>query len=181
MTVVRFLVLAVAFAAAVSTPAFAHVTVAPKTVAVGSTATIVFRCPNERNDTGTVKLVVQLPAEAPFASVTVPPVAGWHSSVALRTLTTPLHTAHGDVASVVDTVTWEGGTIAPGQVGHFAIELGPLPAAPTALSFKAVQTYADGEVVRWIEPHLPGQPEPPFPAPLLQVVGTPPADEPHEK
>jgi hypothetical protein len=37
--------------------------------------------------------------------------------------------------------------------------------------FKAVQTYGDGTVVRWIEDQPKGAPEPEHPAPVLTLKG----------
>jgi len=51
----------------------------------------------------------------------------------------------------------------------FAILAGPIPAGGKQLVFKAVQTYANGEVVRWIEIRHAGEPEPAHPAPVLDV------------
>jgi uncharacterized protein YcnI len=146
--IVRIILIASALAFAASGSAVAHVKVTPATVAAGSTATLTFRCPNERASTPTVKLEVQLPPGVSLVSV--PAVPGWQHRV----------TAH--------TITWQGGAVEPGAVGHFPIVAGPLPPGPP-LIFKAVQTYADGEVVRWIEERAPGEPEPPFPAPFLKV------------
>jgi uncharacterized protein YcnI len=142
--------------AATALPAGAHVTISPKTVDAGSTDVLTFRCPNERSNTATIRLVIQLPPDTPLRTVTAGAPPGWHGTVALRD-------------GVPDTVTWEGGSIAPGERAAFTIDAGPMPAAGHTLSFRAVQTYADGEVVRWIEDRVPGEPEPPFPAPVLEV------------
>jgi uncharacterized protein YcnI len=142
--------------AATALPAGAHVTISPKTVAAGSTDVLTFRCPNERSGTDTIRLVIQLPPDTPLRTVTAGAPPGWHSTVAMRD-------------GVPDTVTWEGGAIAPGERAEFTIAAGPMPAGGHTLSFRAVQTYADGEVVRWIEAREPGEPEPPFPAPVLEV------------
>ncbi len=51
----------------------------------------------------------------------------------------------------------------------------PRPALPTdtkQIEFKAVQTYSNGEVIRWIESTPKGGPEPELPAPVLKLVGT---------
>ena len=69
-------------------------------------------------------------------------------------------------------VTWTaepGQGIAAGQYQDFDVSAGPLPDTPT-LVFKALQTYSNGDVVRWIEQSAPGQPEPENPAPTLQVT-----------
>ena len=59
-----------------ATSAFAHVTVNPKEAAQGGYAKLAFRVPNERDNASTTKLEVNLPADHPFASVSVRPAAG---------------------------------------------------------------------------------------------------------
>ena len=66
-------------------------------------------------------------------------------------------------------ITWSGGSIAPGTFQRFPVSLGPLPET-ASLEFKSVQTYSDGEVVRWIETVTPGGDEPERPAPTLTLV-----------
>jgi periplasmic copper chaperone A len=58
--------------------------------------------------------------------------------------------------------------IKPGQFQEFPVSAGPLPATDK-LVFKALQTYSDGNVVRWIEePGADGK-EPEHPAPVLKL------------
>ena len=72
---------------------------------------------------------------------------------------------------IVDTITWVA--TGPGLVGEDSVELpvavGPLPEVES-LTFPTVQTYDDGEVVRWIEPAPPGEPEPELPIPTLEIT-----------
>jgi uncharacterized protein YcnI len=128
----------------------AHVRVSPHVVPAHRIALLTFRCPNERTSTPTVKLEIRLPEDVPLALVTVPPVAGWRSRVTGQT------------------ITWYGGTIAPGTAGRFRIVVGPIPAGHP-LIFRAVQTYGSGEIVRWIQVRAAGEAEPPFPAPVVLV------------
>jgi hypothetical protein len=51
--------------------------------------------------------------------------------------------------------------------------MGPLPTDTDQLVFKALQTYDNGEVVRWIDAAPQGAPEPEHPAPVLTLT---PAD-----
>ena len=44
--------------------------------------------------------------------------------------------------------------------------------------FKGLQTYDNGDVVRWVEPTPAGGEEPEHPSPTLLVVGKAPAEEP---
>ena len=150
-------------------PASAHVTVAPAHVAAGAFEELTFRCPNERPAASTTKLVVQLPQSNPLMYVSVRPVPGWRTTVTMRKLAQPVRGNHGAVTTVVDTITWSGGRIRPGEYQDFAILAGTMPRGVRALTFKALQTYSDGEVVRWIELRGPGEPEPAHPAPVLEI------------
>ena len=67
-------------------------------------------------------------------------------------------------------VTWRGGQILPGQYQDFSVSADPLPAGVSQLAFKAIQTYSNGDVVRWIDLPQPGQPAPEHPAPVLTLT-----------
>ena len=54
------------------------------------------------------------------------------------------------VTEAVSTITWSGGELKPGEFTEFDISVGPLPDDADSLTFKALQTYSDGDVVRWI-------------------------------
>jgi uncharacterized protein YcnI len=148
----------------------AHVTISPTTMQAGAFDELVFRCPNERAAAATTELTIQLPQDHPIGSVKVRSLPGWQSSVTMRKLTKPIETQHGEITSAVDTITWRGGTIPAGEYQDFAILAGPIPSGERELVFKAVQTYANGEVVRWIQLRHPNEPEPPNPAPILKVL-----------
>ena len=62
------------------------------------------------------------------------------------------------------------GSIVPGQYQDFSISVDPLPTGTTQLVFKAVQTYSNGDVVRWIDLAQAGQPDPDHPAPVLALT-----------
>ena len=66
-----------AFVLAVAGPAAAHVTVNPSTATQGGYTKVTFRVPNESDEASTTKLEVNLPADAPVASVSLKPVPGW--------------------------------------------------------------------------------------------------------
>lgn len=50
------------------------------------------------------------------------------------------------------------------------MSMGPLPTDTDQLVFKALQTYDNGEIVRWIDTTAPGGPEPEHPAPVLKLT-----------
>jgi uncharacterized protein YcnI len=117
---------------------------------------------------------VFLPQDHPLASVSVKPLAGWHVAVVGKKLPAPLATDDGEVTEAPYRITWTADSkkdaIAPGEYVDFDLSVGPLPEV-SSLTFKTLQTYSDGSVVRWIDPPAPeGQPEPEHPAPTLTLV-----------
>ena len=155
-----------------SAPAFAHVTVQPEgTAAKGGYAVVDFKVPNERDDASTTKVEVNLPADHPIASVMPQPVPGWKVQVTKSKLDKPL-TMHGEkIDEAVSKVTWtaDGKGIEAGYFQKFPLSVGALPEDADQLVFKAVQTYSNKEVVRWIEVPQEGQDEPENPAPVLEL------------
>ena len=160
---------------ALSAPAFAHVTVtAPGATSGGGDQEITFRVPVEEASADTVGVTIQLPTTTPIASVDVLPIPGWTHTQVTSKLATPIETDDGDITEAVTQITWTAtsGGLKPGEYGEFTIIAGQLPKART-LTFKAIQTYSDGSVVRWIETPAPGSTaEPEHPAPVLQLAGS---------
>lgn len=158
---------------ALSAPAFAHVTVQPEgTAAKGGYAVVDFKVPNERDDASTTEVEVNFPADHPLASVMPEPLAGWNVQVTKSKPAKPL-TVHGQkIDEAVTKVTWtasDGKGIRPGYFQKFPLSIGALPENADQLVFKALQTYSDKEVVRWIEVPQAGQDEPENPAPVLTL------------
>ncbi|MGW0610306.1 YcnI family copper-binding membrane protein [Streptomyces sp. NPDC002788] len=157
---------------ALSAPAFAHVTVQPEgTAAKGGYAVVDFKVPNERDDASTTKLEVNFPTDHPLASVMPEPMPGWKIEVTKSKLDKPLE-MHGEkISEAVTKVTWtaEGKGIEPGYFEKFPVSVGQLPEDTDQLVFKALQTYSNKEVVRWIEVPQKGQEEPDNPAPVLEL------------
>ncbi|MFI1868584.1 YcnI family protein [Streptomyces jumonjinensis] len=153
-------------------PAAAHVSVQPQgEAAQGGYATVNFKVPNERDDAATVKLEINMPTEHPLASVLPQPVPGWKISVTKTKLDEPLDMHGKQITEAVSKVTWtaDGSKIGPGQFQQFPVSLGQLPEKADQLVFKALQTYDDKEVVRWIEAPEKGAAEPESPAPVLEL------------
>lgn len=151
-------------------PAFAHVSVQPGQAEKGGYSTINFKVPNERDDSSTVKLEVTLPTDHPLASVMPQPVPGWDVKVTKSKLAKPME-MHGEkINEAVTKVTWTGGKIEPGMFQQFPLSVGQLPEDADQLVFKALQTYDNKEVVRWIEEPQEGAAEPENPAPVLKLV-----------
>ncbi len=157
MRKVATIVLAVVGVLAIATPAAAHVTVNPGEAVQGGYARLSFRVPTESDTESTTKLEVQIPENAAFTSVATQPVPGWTVSTA----------KNGDKVSVITWTATPGAAIKPGEFQEFAISAGPLPTGVDQLLFKALQTYSDGTVVRWIEPPKDGAEHP---APALKLL-----------
>ncbi|MFD5507850.1 MULTISPECIES: YcnI family protein [unclassified Streptomyces] len=179
----------VSFAAAVaagavlvlSGTAFAHVGVQPiGEAAKGGYATLNFKVPNERDNASTTQLEVNFPVDQPLTSVMPQEIPGWTSNVEKTKLDKPL-TVHGkQVNEVVTKVTWSGGKIEPGKFQQFPVSVGKLPDNADQMVFKAIQTYDNNEVVRWIEETKAGAAEPQNPAPVLKLTAAKAADDHHD-
>ncbi|GAB7048073.1 YcnI family copper-binding membrane protein [Catenuloplanes indicus] len=160
-------------------PASAHVTVNPREATQGGYAKVDFRVPNESDTESTVKVEIFLPENAPIGSVSTKPVPGWTVAVEKGAPAVPV-TAHGaEITEVVKKITWtadENARITPGTFQEFPVSLGPLPETGQ-LVFKALQTYSDGEVVRWIDEPVAGGEEPESPAPVLTLTAAAAAEE----
>ncbi|MFJ9739364.1 YcnI family protein [Streptomyces sp. NPDC101166] len=157
---------------ALSSPAFAHVTVQPEgTAAKGGYAVVNFRVPNERDNASTVKLEVNFPTDTPLASVLPQDVPGWKIAVTKSKLAKPLDMHGRQISEVVSKVTWtaDGKGIEPGRLQQFPVSMGALPEKADQVVFKAIQTYSNKEVVRWIEVQEKGKEEPDTPAPALTL------------
>lgn len=151
--------------------AHAHVSIDPARATKGSFSVLSFSVPNERADASTVKLEVIFPVDHPIPFVSVRPLPGWTWAVERTTLKRPIDAERERVTEATSRITWTGGEIKPGEFQLFTISAGPLPKNTKRLEFKAVQTYSNGQVVRWIEPKPKGGPEPEFPAPVLVLTG----------
>jgi uncharacterized protein YcnI len=163
--------LAAAGVLATAGAASAHVTVHPESYAKGATdGVLTFRVPNEEDTASTTKVQVFLPAGHPVLGVLVTPESGWTAKVTTTKLTTPIKTDDGTITDVVSEITWTGGKIGAGQFEDFDVAFGQLPDNTDQLAFKTLQTYSDGNVVRWIETPQAGQDEPENPAPTLKLT-----------
>ncbi|MFG2591649.1 YcnI family protein [Streptomyces sp. NPDC048438] len=160
--------------------ASAHVSVQPQgEAAKGGYATVNFKVPNERDDASTVKLEVNFPTDHPLASVSPQPVPGWKIDVTKSKLAKPLEVHGKKINEAVSKVTWtaDGSGVEAGYFQQFPLSIGQLPEDADQLVFKALQTYSNKEVVRWIEEPAEGGEEPESPAPVLAL--TAPAADAH--
>ena len=154
--------LAAALAAVVALPvtaALAHVEVKPKRAPAGAETRLTFEVPNERPDATTTSIAIQLPAGV--RAGTTRRSGGWRVRWSDRRVTL---------------VATGGRELRGAERGQFPLEL-QLPLRPrTTLTFKVLQTYDDGEIVRWIGP--PGTSEP---AARLRLAAAKPAQPPAEQ
>src|SRR2546427_6902811 len=166
-----------------ASPASAHVTVSPAGAVPGGYAHLAFNVPAERQYVETTRVEIVFPPEYPLTSVATKPVPGWTVTVDKVKAPSP-KAATGDPAAAgapamddddaggapVTAIIWQGGSIAYGEYQTFEISVGKLPDKPAKLVFKALQTYSDDQVVRWIDVAADGAPEPAHPAPVLTVA-----------
>jgi uncharacterized protein YcnI len=167
---VPIIALAVAAASLIATPVAAgHVTLNPEEGEAGGFARFAIRVPNERDDAATTRVTVRFPEQVVSASFQ--PVEGWNRTVEMAQLDEPIDDEGEQITERIDTVTWSGGRIRPGEFQEFGVSFQVPEEQPgTELAFPAVQTYSNGEIVRWI-----GPPDAEEPAPIVAV--TAPASE----
>jgi uncharacterized protein YcnI len=158
-------------AAALLAPSMAqaHVTLQPNTAPAGGFTRLDVRVPNEQDKAATTKVEVEMPPGFAFASYE--PVAGWTTTVKTEKLDQPIKTDDGEIDTQVKTITWTADSpkagIQPGQFRDFGLSVGlPADGKPgDVLTFPAIQTYDDGDVVRWI-----GDPDSDEPAPRVTLT-----------
>ncbi|MFE2957250.1 YcnI family copper-binding membrane protein [Nocardia tengchongensis] len=142
--------------------ASAHVAVSAPDATRSGDAVLTFRVPNE-SGTGstTTALTVQFPG---LVAVVTQAMPGWKSVTAK------------DAAGKVTAVTWTadpGAGIALGQFAQFQVLADGLP-DQDRITLPAIQTYSDGEVVKWDQPNNPDGIEPERPVPTLELTSAPP-------
>jgi len=154
-------------ALALPAAAQAHVTLQPNAQPAGTFTVLDVRVPTERDDASTAKVDVQFPAG--FASASYQAVPGWKVRVIKKKLATPIQTDDGPITEGISRMVWtrtsRTGGIKPGQFQDFPVSVQIPDKAGTKLTFKALQTYSNGEIVRWI-----GAPGSDTPAPQVTIT-----------
>ena len=168
MKIRSYIVGAVVAALALAPAAAAHVTLQPPEAPAGGFTRLDVRVPNERDNASTTKVVVQMPPG--FLSVSTEPVPGWDIELTMRQLDEPVEQfgeqVNEEVGRITFTADGEASAIKPGQFQDFGLSLAVPEGRPgTMLTFKALQTYSNGEVVRWI-----GPPDSEEPAPQVELT-----------
>ena len=151
----RKVIAATAAAVVIALPAAAsaHVTLNPNTASAKGFTELLIRVPNERDNASTTKVDVEFPPGFVFASYQ--PKPGWTVKVQKHKLAKPVKTDDGEVTEEVSRMTFIGtgkglGAIPPGAFQDFPISVQVPDNAGQTLWFPALQTYSNGEVVRWI-------------------------------
>jgi uncharacterized protein YcnI len=161
------LVSAAAALLALAPVASAHVTLQPEEIPAGGFTRIDVRVPTERDDASTTKVEVQLPPG--FLFVSTEPVPGWDAKIVKRKLDKPVEQfgeqISEEVGQISFTATGGAAGIGPGEFQDFGLSVSVPDKAGSSLTFKAVQTYSSGEVVRWI-----GPPDSEEPAPQVKLA-----------
>jgi periplasmic copper chaperone A len=140
----------------------AHVTLQPKQAPAGGFVRLDVRVPNERDDANTTKVDVKFPPG--FAEASYQKVPGWSVKVTKAKLAKPIQTDDGAVTEAVSRITWTADSTAdgipPGAFQDFGLSVQVPGKAGDTLTFKALQTYSNGTVVRWIAPAASTTPPP---------------------
>jgi uncharacterized protein YcnI len=148
--------------------AAAHVTLQPPEWEAGGFARFVVRVPNERDNAATTEVTVRFPEQVIEARVQ--PIAGWEYEVEMAQLDQPIEEwGEEPITEKIDTVTWRGGRIEPGEFQEFGLSFQMPEESPgTKIAFPSIQVYDNGETVRWIGPEESDEP-----APLVEVLEAP--------
>jgi uncharacterized protein YcnI len=171
----RTLLLAAAALLLAPAAADAHVLIVPDTVRPGAELRLDVRVPNERDDAATTKVDVQLPPS--FAEAAVQPVPGWDVKITHVKLSPPVQTDDGPITEGVGRITWTARSKADGiPVGgfqDFGLEVLIPGKTGSTLTFKALQTYSNGTLVRWIGAKDSDTPAPTVKVTAVSGTGTP--------
>lgn len=135
----------------------AHISIHPNTIPAGAYATLDVTVPGEQEGAYVTKLDMLLPSG--FTSVDYANVPGWKVSEVTTKLKKPVQTDDGPINEEVSQIiwTWSGplNKVENGQFIQFPLSVAIPDSRPgTALEFKTIQTYSNGQIVRWIEPGL---------------------------
>ena len=156
-----------------SGPASAHVSVSPGQAAQGGFANLTFRVPNEREDATTTKVELHFPTDTPIIGATVRQLTGWSSEVKRGPAAAGATHDGTPVTETITSIAWTadaaGNAVSGSNYQEFGVSVGPLPAVDRVV-FKALQTYDDGRISRWIDEPADGAPEPEAPAVVVRLA-----------
>jgi uncharacterized protein len=146
--------------------AFAHVEIEREgEVSATGVVNAKMSVPNEEQPAKTTTIELVFPASPKLTDASATDANGFTAAV------------KKDAAGNVESITWTGGEITGDDEVEFPITVGDIPSGTDTVEFKALQTYDNGDVVRWIEPTSASGEEPEHPAPVLYVKGEAPHDD----
>ena len=122
-----------AAALVVAGPAPAHVSLWPKSVAVGADADLVFGVPNEEDAAGVIRVTIGIPSDFALHDAETKP--GW------------------TLSRTGQAITWSGGRIPKGEFARFAVR-GTAPKRPEEVLFNVLVGSRSGETTTY---HVPLQ------------------------
>ncbi len=148
-------------AAALAVPSVgqAHVSLHPNVLPAGDFPTVDIRVPNETDNARTVRVDIKIPPG--FTAFDPQQVPGWKIQLVKTKLTKPIQTDDGPVTEEVSEAIFtaaKGGGTPPGYIENFPVAFSVPGKSGDTLSFKTVQTYSNGQIVRWIGPPSADQP-----------------------
>ena len=142
---------------AAASTALAHSEFDVVEVAPGSIVSLNLFVENESDSAGTTMVELRFPE--PLIIVELPSVGCWS-----------VEPVDGTVGAEAIGVVWTRPTAEPTEDPILPLTIGPLPGTEGRLQFKVVQTYSDGSEEAWIDDWPAGEPEPPHPGPILDLV-----------
>jgi uncharacterized protein len=147
----------------------AHISLHPNTIPAGAFATLDVRVPGEQAGAHVTRVDTLFPPG--FTGVAYERVPGWTVRVIETKLTTPIvddgETIDTEVSRIVWTWTGPLGRVDDGQFVAFPLAVAiPDDTAGSALEFRTVQTYSNGQVVHWIDPSLSAE----HPSPRINIT-----------
>ncbi|HEX7279445.1 MAG TPA: YcnI family protein, partial [Solirubrobacterales bacterium] len=144
----------------------AHIRLQPEEAEAGAYTVLHVNVPNESPGLATTKVVVEFPPGFTYALYR--PVAGWSGDVKMTKRARSIidgKVSPARVARVTWTAEERGAAIEPEQFEEFPVAV-QIPDTPgETLKFRAMQTYENGRVVRWV-----GDPGSREPAPQVLVT-----------
>lgn len=145
--------------------ASAHVEVKPSRAPAGDAARLTFEVPNERPDAATERIVIQMPGGV--TSVEGLSLRGW------RLTTRP---QQGPVRRATLTAP-RGRELTGEERARFRMAVGLPPREGATLTFKVLQVYDSGEIVRWLGPEGSSEPAPTLKLTAARQAAVPPPVE----
>jgi uncharacterized protein YcnI len=147
----------------------AHISLHPNTIPAGAFVTLNVRVPGEQEGAYAYKVDMLIPPG--FTEIDTQNVPGWSVREIDTKLAKPIQTDDGPVSEEVSQIVWTGdrsklGRLDNGTFIQFPLSIAmPDDIAGSSLAFKTLESYSNGQVVRWI-----GPPSATYPAPTVNIT-----------